>query len=88
MAVSAELADLEVTDRASFIQYLKLFKEDVLRNKGSENQDLVKFLEVMASWSEALPDYYADVQPEDKINVEIPTWSQFADMMMGARILE
>jgi len=48
-----------VTDRKSFIQFLELFKDDLIKNKNDwENKILEGFLEAMTSYSDDIQGYY------------------------------
>jgi len=65
-----------VTDRKSFIQFLELFKDDLIKNKNDwENKTLEGFLEAMASYSEDIQGYYDNQKNEigKHLNADIPT---------------
>ncbi|HYF02320.1 MAG TPA: hypothetical protein VEC36_03010 [Patescibacteria group bacterium] len=87
--MSDKLYDLKVTDKNSFIEFLELLHEDFKSNKASwENPDLESFLEAMIRYTEDIQGYYDNIKPQENIDAEIPTWSQFADILRGAIVYE
>ena len=74
----------KVTDRQSFIEFLENFHRDLLNNKQEwENKTLEDFLEALTRYATDIPGYYNNTN--QNINVDIPSWQVFADMLQGAR---
>jgi hypothetical protein len=77
----------KVTDRQSFIEFLENFHRDLLNNKQEwENKTLEDFLEALTRYATDIKGYYNNTN--QNINVDIPSWQVFADMLQGARIYE
>ena len=80
-----------VTDRKSFIEFLELFKEDLIRNKHQwENKTLEDFLEAMKRYSDDIQGYYDNNENDlgEQINADVPSWRVFADILRGSRVYE
>ncbi len=75
-----------VVTREDFIKLLLLLSADFKENTSSwENRDISSFLESMASWIEDMDGFYLNQ------NLPLPTnisWSNFADMMLAAKVYE
>lgn len=75
-----------VVTREDFIKLLLLMSADFKENTSSwENRDISSFLESMASWIEDMDGFYLNQ------NLPLPTnisWSNFADMMLAAKVYE
>lgn len=75
-----------VVTREDFIKLLLLLSADFKKNTiGWENRDISSFLESMASWIEDMDGFYLNQ------NLPLPTnisWSNFADMMLAAKVYE
>jgi hypothetical protein len=83
--------DIKVTDRQSFVQFLELFKDDLMRNKNHwENKTLEEFLEAMTRYSEDIQGYYDNREKEngEHINADNPSWRVFADILRGSKVYE
>jgi len=77
----------DVVDRESFINFLELFHEDLLRNKDSwENSTLERFLEAMSAYAKDIQFVYNNTG--QNINANAPSWKVFADILKGASIYE
>ncbi len=76
----------QVHDRESFITFVSTLSADYKLNRASwEHQDLVTFLEALASWIEDMDGYYENMGTESPKNVD---WGIFKDALMAARIYE
>ena len=81
------IMDKEVTDKKSFIEFLKLFRKDLTENsKNWENINLNDFLEAMTRYSEDIQGFYDNTN--QNINSENASWKIFADILKGASIYE
>ena len=81
------LYDIEVTDRQSFINFLKLFHQDFLTNENEwENSNLERFLEAMISYSKDIQGYYNNTH--QNVNANTASWKVFADILKGAKVYE
>ena len=77
----------KVTDRQSFIEFLKKFHQGLLSNKQDwENKTLEDFLEALTRYAEDIQGYYNNTN--QNINADTPSWQVFADMLQGAKIYE
>ncbi len=85
--MNQEIVNLEVNNRDSFIQLLKLMQADLQQNKEDwENNKLESFLEAMGRYAEDIQGYY-DFNKQN-INADVPSWKVFADIMRGAIVYE
>ena len=80
-----KLLDFEITDKKSFVEFLKLLREDFLTGKW-ENDNLADYLESMIAYTEDIQGYYDNTQQSIKANEA--TWKVFADILIGASIYE
>ena len=79
--------NFKVTNRQTFIEFLKLLRKDFLDNSESwENKSLPDFLDAMSAYTEDLHGYYNNTN--QNINADKPNWSTFADIFRGATIYE
>ncbi len=81
----------EVTDRKSFIEFLKLFHADLKLNPENwENKTLDDFLEAMTRYSGDIEGYYANKNETTggHTNADLASWRTFADILRGTRIYE
>lgn len=82
-----EINDFKVTDRLSFINFVKLLQQDFLKNSESwENKTVPDFLEAVSSYAEDIQDYYDNTN--QNINADEPNWNTFSDILNGAKIYE
>jgi hypothetical protein len=82
-----DIANLEVTDRESFIQLLRLMQADLQQNREAwENNTLSTFIEAMERYAEDIQGYYDFNQ--QNIDANVPSWKVFADIMRGAIVYE
>ena len=78
---------MEVTDKNTFIEFLKTFREDMVQNPDKwENSNLNDFLEAMTRYTEDIQGYYDNTNQD--IDSEKPSWKVFADILKGASIYE
>lgn len=79
--------DFNVTDRASFIEFLAFLHKDFLENPERwENKTLPDFLSAMSAYAEDIQGYYDNTHQH--INADVPSWQTFADIIKGAIIYE
>ena len=77
----------QVSDRKSFIEFIKLLNEDFIKNPAQwENNTLSDFLEAIGAYANDIQGYY-DNSKQD-INADDPTWQLFADIFKGATMYE
>ncbi|MNE67105.1 hypothetical protein D3C87_481850 [compost metagenome] len=82
-----QLYELKVTDRTSFIKFLDLLHQDLLRHPETwENKTLPDFLEAVAAYTEDIQGYYDNT--EANVDAEKAAWSTFADIFKGAKVYE
>lgn len=82
-----QLYDLKITDRETFIKFLRLLREDLLQNPETwENKTLPEFLEVLAACTEDIQGYYDNMRVN--VDAEKPDWSTFADLFKGTIVYE
>ncbi|WP_418360289.1 DUF7660 family protein [Sphingobacterium detergens] len=82
-----QLYELKVTDRTSFIKFLDLLHQDLLRQPETwENKTLPDFLEALAAYTEDIQGYYDNT--EANVDAEKAAWSTFADIFKGAKVYE
>jgi len=82
-----QLYELKVTDRTSFIKFLDLLHQDLLRQPETwENKTLPDFLEALAAYTEDIQGYYDNT--EAHVDAEKAAWSTFADIFKGAKVYE
>ncbi|MEW7291331.1 DUF7660 family protein [Aquimarina sp. 2304DJ70-9] len=80
-------SSIEVNDRKSFSEFLKLLLEDYKNNgQNWENNNLELFLEAMQRYSEDVDGYYKNIKPN--LDPETPTWRIFADILCGTVVYE
>ena len=85
--MSDQVFDFKVTDRVSFISFIKLLRVDLLNNPERwENKNLDDFLEAIGRYTEDVQSYYNNTN--QSINADDPNWKTFADIFMGASIYE
>ena len=85
--MSDQIFDFKVTDRVSFISFIKLLRVDLLNNPERwENKNLDDFLEAIGRYTEGVQSYYNNTN--QSINADDPNWKTFADIFMGASIYE
>lgn len=78
---------MEITDRKSFSEFLRLLSEDFEKNKDKwQNKELGQFLEAIQRYSEDVDGYYKNMHPEQDANV--PSWRIFADILRGGVMYE
>ena len=81
------LINFKVTNKQSFIEFIELLREDLLKNPGTwENNNLADFLEAMARYTQDIQGYYDNTS--QKISSDEPSWKVFADIFKGASIYE
>ena len=79
--------NFKVTNRQTFIEFLKLLRKDFLDNSESwENISLPDFLDATSAYTEDLHGYYNNTN--QNINADKPNWSTLADIFRGATIYE
>jgi methionyl-tRNA synthetase len=82
-----EISNYQVTDRQTFVEFVKLLKQDFLKNQESwENKKLEDFLEALSSYAEDIQGYYDNSKPF--VNADEPNWQTFADIFKGASLYE
>ena len=85
--MTESLSNFEATDRKSFIQFIELLREDLLKNPSTwENRDLKSFLEAIAGYTEDIQGYYDHMG--QKIDVDTASWQLIADIFKGATLYE
>jgi hypothetical protein len=85
--MTESLSNFKVTDRKTFIDFIELLRQDLLKNPSTwENKDLNKFLEAIASYAEDIQGYYNNMG--QKINADKASWQLIADIFKGASIYE
>ena len=81
------LYDIKVTDKQSFIDFLKLLSDDFAKHPENwEHRNLGDFLQNMADYTEDIQGYYNNT--DQPIDSEVASWKVFYDILMGARIYE
>lgn len=81
------LNDFKVSDKQTFIKFLKLLHKDFLDNPESwGNKTLPNFLEALSAYTEDIQGYYDNMKLN--VNADNPDWSTFADIFKGAKIYE
>jgi hypothetical protein len=79
--------NIEVTNRQSFIQFLEAFRRDLLANQEEwENPTLERFLEAMAAYARAIPQFY--INTGQAVDADVPSWRVFSDILRGAKVYE
>ncbi len=79
--------NFKVTNRQTFIEFLKLLRKDFLDNSESwENKSLPDFLDALSAYAEDIQGYYNNTN--QNINADTPDWSTFADIFKGAKTYE
>ena len=79
--------NFKVTDKQSFIEFIELLHEDLLKNPTTwENNKLDEFLEAMARYAKDIHGYYNNTG--QKINSDEASWKVFSDILKGATIYE
>ena len=77
----------EVTDRASFAEFIGRLLESLQFDRQSwENDTLERFLEAMQAYTRDIQGYYNNMEPGQ--NADVPTWKVFADILQGASMYE
>lgn len=77
---------IDVTDRASFITFLKSLQQDLQANESAwENPTLDRFLEAMAAYANDLPGFYRNTG--QNVEVDEVSWKVFSDILLGARLI-
>ncbi len=77
--------NIKITDRNSFIKFLKILQSDFSNCKW-ENNNLADYLGAMTSYTEDIQGYYDNTgQP---INADNASWKVFADILIGATMYE
>lgn len=85
--MTENLINFKVTDKRSFIEFIELLREDLLKNPTTwENNDLADFLEAMARYAGDIQGYYDNTG--QKINSNEASWKVFSDLFKGASIYE
>jgi membrane protease subunit (stomatin/prohibitin family) len=79
------VSKFKVTDRKSFIEFIRLLRRDFEVNNW-ENNNLADFLEAMERYAEEVQGYYNNTQ--QNINANEPSWQVFADILMGSTMYE
>ena len=78
---------LSITDRESFIEFLKAFQQDYIANAQEwENRTLDNFLEALTRYAQDIQGYYDNTNKN--INANTASWQVFADILQGAKIYE
>jgi len=77
----------KVDDQESLSEFISELSQDYMNNRDRwENVELGDFLNAMAAWVEAMDAYYQNTeQPFDK---ELPSWKNFADILLAATVYE
>jgi hypothetical protein len=82
-----QLAEFEVSDKASFVQFLTMLHEDFIHNPENwENRNLGDFLEAMSRYVDDMQGYYNNTN--QSIDTTQPSWKVFADVLKGATLYE
>jgi len=85
--MNSELFEHKITDRQSFVEFLKLLRKDFLENPGEwENKTIDTFLDAMSEYVEGIQAYYDNTK--QNVNADIASWKVFSDIFQGARIYE
>ena len=85
--MTEELAQLKVTNRESFSEFIELLRLDLACNPGSwENRNLNDFLNAMANFSEDIQSVYDNAKY--KVDADKASWQTFADILKGATMYE
>jgi hypothetical protein len=79
--------DFNVTDRKSFVKFIKLLHADLQTNpKEWENKTLEEFLEAMSRYAEEIQGYYDNTN--QAVNAQEASWQLFADIFKGSTMYE
>ena len=82
-----DLSDFKVTDRQTFIKFIELLRQDLLKNPESwENKHLDDFLEALSRYAGDIQGYYDNTK--QPVDADIPDWQTFADIFKGASVYE
>ena len=85
--MNEQLSNFQVTDRNSFIEFLNLLRQDLLKDPGSwENNNLGSFLDALSAYAKDIQGYYNNMGKP--VNADNPTWQVFADIFKGATMYE
>lgn len=77
-----------VQNRSDFLQFLLHLMENHKRYPDEwENDTIAFFLDSLQGWAQDAQGYY-DNNGYSDINVEVPSWRAFADMLLAAKIYE
>ncbi len=81
------LSNFKVTDRQSFIKFIALLRDDLLKNPDNwENRNLDDFLEAMTRYTEDIQGYFDNTN--QNVNANLPSWQTFAEIFKGSTIYE
>jgi hypothetical protein len=81
--MNEELSAFKVNDRQTFIAFIDLLRDDLLKNPEMwENRKLSDFLEAFSLFTEDIQYYYEN--EKQKINADEANWKTFADIFKGA----
>ena len=70
-----------------FQNFLALLAEDYKANgKEWENAEVGSFLEALAAYSKDIDGYYKNTNQQ--VDLSVPSWRVFAEMLCGARVYE
>lgn len=85
--MTESLSNYQVTDRRSFINFINLLREDLIKNPSEwENNTLSDFLEALGTYAEDIQGYYDNFKRD--INADEANWQVFADIFKGATMYE
>jgi hypothetical protein len=81
--MNPSLADFQVTDRKSFIEFIDLMLEDFQENPETwEHTSVAQFLVALSDFTEDMQEYYDNKRA--KIDADVPSWKTFADILKAA----
>ena len=81
------LDTFKVTDRQSFITFLRLLSNEFLTTGDNwENKTLDNYLDALGQYAQDIQGYYNN--KGENIDADNPRWETFADILRGAIVYE
>lgn len=85
--MNEQLSTFQVTDRKSFIEFLNLLRQDLLKDPSNwENNNLDSFLNALSAYTNDIQGYYDNMGMP--VKADNPSWQVFADIFKGATMYE
>lgn len=76
-----------INTKQDFVEFLSMLKKDYRDSKNEwENDELDSFLEGMFGFAYDLEGYHLNTKQEKDVNE--PTWKDFADILLAAKVYE